>query len=281
MITITTAAALKEVLLQNRLQKKSIGFVPTMGALHQGHLWLIKEAMANNHLVICSIFVNPTQFNQVADFEKYPVTTAADKALLTQAGTHLLFLPAVEEIYPNGLLHLKQYPLGYLATVLEGAYRPGHFQGVCNVMDKLLTLIQPNNLYMGQKDYQQCMVVKKLIEILQVHTTLHTCPTLREADGLAMSSRNMRLNTNERKQAVEIATTLKNIKQHIKPGNLNTLINHHVQHLTGKGFKVDYIALANAATLELVNEWDGNTKLVALAAAYLNEVRLIDNMLIN
>ena len=257
------------------------GFVPTMGALHQGHISLVTKAKKENALVICSIFVNPTQFNNSKDFEKYPSTIEKDIDMLEKAGCDILFLPSVAEIYPDGINNQQHYDLGYLETLLEGKFRPGHFQGVCQVVDRLLKIVQPQNLYLGQKDYQQCMVIKRLVEITGAKTELNICPTLREPDGLAMSSRNMRLTAEERQQAVKIFETLSFIKKEIKNGYLEDIKQRASDYLSAEGFVVDYVEIADADTLQLVENWNGNTKLVALAAAFLNEVRLIDNMILD
>ena len=281
MILVKKAVHLAESLASVRALGQSIGFVPTMGALHPGHLSLLQASRSGNQFTVCSIFVNPTQFNDPKDFEKYPVTIEKDLDLLENAGVDLVFLPTVTDIYPGGTSHLPSYELGYLETILEGYYRPGHFQGVCQVMHRLLELVGANDLYMGQKDYQQCMVIKKLLELTGIPTQLHTCPTLREADGLAMSSRNMRLKEDERKQAVQISAELTRIKQTLQPGPLRSVCEAAEQSLTENGFKVDYVALAAADNLELLEEWDGQRQLVVLAAAWLQEIRLIDNMLIH
>jgi pantoate--beta-alanine ligase len=264
------------------LQKseKKTGFVPTMGALHQGHISLIATARAASDVVVSSIFVNPTQFNDPADFEKYPNTIEQDIYALEKAGCDVLFLPAVSEIYPDGLQEKRHYELGYLETVLDGAFRPGHFQGVCRVVDKLLTIVQPDKLFLGQKDYQQCMVIKKLLSLMSLHSDIVICPTLRENDGLAMSSRNMRLTKADRKKASLIYEALCFIKSNIRPGGLQELKKEATEMLTNGGFRVDYIAVADAQNLALLDTWDGQTPLVVLAAAFLNEVRLIDNLLI-
>jgi pantoate--beta-alanine ligase len=259
----------------------SIGFVPTMGALHTGHISLIRASKQKNTLTAACIFVNPAQFNDKKDFEKYPVTIDKDIELLISAGCDVLLLPSVEEVYPDGYNQPSHFELGYLETILEGKFRPGHFQGVCKVMNRLLDIVKPDNLYMGQKDYQQCMVVKRLIDNMKIPTVLHTCPILREADGLAMSSRNTRLNTQERKRAVAISVALNFIKENIKPGNLTGIIDKSISMLTNEQFMVDYVAIADAQTLQLVNHWDGKQKIVALIAAFQDEVRLIDNMLLN
>jgi pantoate--beta-alanine ligase len=280
MILIKQVSRLSQLLSRKADKASDVGFVPTMGALHAGHLSLLEAAKLGNDLVVCSIFVNPTQFNDPADFAKYPVTIEKDIELLEKAGVDILFLPTVEEVYPTGTNHLPLYQLGFLETVLEGKFRPGHFQGVCQVMHRLLELVKADHLYMGQKDYQQCMVIEKLLKLTGIPTILHTCATRREPDGLAMSSRNTKLSATERKQAVAISGVLKTITQTVQAGPLEPIVLAAEQALGENGFKVDYVAIAAADTLELVEEWDGQRPLVTLAAAYLNEVRLIDNMLI-
>ncbi len=266
-------------------QKKGlrVGFVPTMGALHPGHIPLIQSSKKDNNSTISSIFVNPTQFNDPKDFAKYPVTIEKDILQLEQAGCDTLLLPSVEEIYPKGTTLKTQYELGKIETLLEGKYRPGHYQGVCQVVHRLLDIVQPNNLYLGQKDYQQCMVIARLVELMSKKKDIHIniCPTLREADGLAMSSRNMRLNAEERQKAVLIIRSLSYIKENIGSNGIESIKNKANAMLTNEGFRVDYIEIADAKTLEPASNWDGNQKLVALVAAYLNEVRLIDNLVLN
>jgi len=266
-----------------RKKRKKIGFVPTMGALHKGHISLIESSSKSNQVTVCSIFVNPTQFNDPKDYEKYPVTIEKDIELLENAGCDVLFMPSVTEMYPEGLGLPMHYDLGYLETILEGKFRPGHFQGVCVVVHKLLEKVLPDNLYLGQKDYQQCMVITKLVDLigLKNEITINICPTLREPDGLAMSSRNIRLKEDERKKAVAIFQSLRFIRDNLKKGDLSVLKHEANSLLTKNGFKTDYIEIAGANDLSLVNEWDGKIKLVAVAAAFLNEVRLIDNMLLN
>jgi len=256
------------------------GFVPTMGALHKGHISLVTKAKKEADVVISSIFINPTQFNDPKDFDKYPVTLDKDIYVLEKAGCDVLFLPAVAEMYPEGLQSPKKYELGYLETVLDGAFRPGHFQGVCQVVEKLVRIVQPNKLFLGQKDYQQCMVIKKLVGLLGVNTTIIIAPTKRELDGLAMSSRNTRLTEADRARASLIYKTLQMIKQEIKPGDISELKTKAITILTAESFKVDYIEIAAADNLQLLDHWDGVTPLVALAAAFIGEVRLIDNLLL-
>lgn len=282
MILYKKITDLHKYLDTQRQNGKSIGFVPTMGALHDGHLSLIEEAKKENDLVVCSIFVNPTQFNDPRDFEKYPVTIDRDIALIEPAGCDVLFLPVVQEMYPVGVKTGRHYDLGYLETLLEGKYRPGHFQGVCMVVHRLLEIVMPDNLYLGQKDYQQCMVITRLAELLHLSDKIkiNICPTLREPDGLAMSSRNMRLSKEERQKAVTIYQCLIEIKEQLKQGELHQLKEKVLSRLVQAGFKPDYAEIADAANLQPAETWDGKQQLVALIAAYLNEVRLIDNMIL-
>jgi pantoate--beta-alanine ligase len=283
MILFKKVADLRKHLAGLHLAGQKTGFVPTMGALHSGHISLITLAKQQNNYAVCSIFVNPTQFNDPADFEKYPITIEKDIAMLEEAGCDILFLPTVKEMYPDDSYKMASYQLGYLETILDGKYRPGHFQGVCMVVHRLLDIVHPDILYLGQKDYQQCMVISKLIELIGVDkpTKVNIAPTLREEDGLAMSSRNMRLTVQERKEAIAIFEALSYIQKNLQPGNLLLLKQEAANQLIAKGFKPDYVEIAAADTLILLDQWDGKQKLVALAAAFLNDVRLIDNLLLN
>jgi len=281
MIIFKKPTTLQSFLQNKRSVQKKIGFVPTMGALHAGHISLVEAARKENSIVVASIFVNPTQFNDPEDFKKYPITLDKDIKLFEAAGCDAVFIPSVNDIYPNSTNNLKHYDLGFLETVLEGKFRPGHFQGVCQVVHRLLEIVLPDNLYLGQKDYQQCMVIKRLVEIIGLDIKINICPTLREEDGLAMSSRNMRLNEEERKTATTISAALRYIKENIKNGDISTVKHEAQQMLLKKGFKIDYVEIADANTLELLDYWDGKRKIVALAAAFLGNVRLIDNMVLN
>lgn len=282
MILFKKAEDLHNYLEEQYKKGKQIGFVPTMGALHNGHASLIEKSVKENELTVCSIFVNPTQFDDPKDFENYPVTIEKDIYQLESNGCDILFLPTVEEIYPEGTDQKKNYDLGYLETVLEGKFRPGHFQGVCMVMERLLKIVLPDNLYLGQKDYQQCMVVKRLITLINLRKKVEVviCPTLREPDGLAMSSRNVRLNEEERKNATAIFQSLTFLKENLQPGELNELKKKAETILINKKFKIDYLEIADANSLELLNNWDDKRDAVALIAAYMNEVRLIDNLIL-
>lgn len=268
---------LQDQLRKIRAKGQTIGFVPTMGALHQGHISLIGASERQNHFSVCSIFVNPTQFNDPGDFKKYPVTIDRDILLLEKSGTGILFLPSVSEIYPDGQASETHYELGALEKVLEGQYRPGHFQGVCQVVERLLRIVQPDELFLGRKDYQQCMVIAKMIELQQLGVKVQICETLRESNGLAMSSRNMRLSEAEREKAGLISQTLAWMKTVLQPGRIPAICDEARQKLESAGFRVDYIEITTEQ-LENAENWDGRSPLVGLAAAFLGEVRLIDNM---
>lgn len=278
MILFKKTDDLHRYLARKRNAYQKIGFVPTMGALHEGHLSLLEKSTRFNECTVCSIFVNPTQFNDPADFKKYPVTLEKDISLLEHQKTDILFLPGVDEIYHDGTTQQHHYDLGEIEHKLEGHYRPGHFQGVCQVMHRLLNIVQPDNLYMGRKDYQQCMVIKKLQALIDSQSVLHVCATQREADGLALSSRNLRLNEQARAAAPAIYQALLQIKRGLQTGPLAPLVSEAKKLLEQHGFRIDYVTVADSTTLDEVQEWDGRQSLTALIAAYIHEVRLIDNM---
>ncbi len=278
-------AALQEVINTQKQTNHTIGFVPSMGALHEGHIALIAASKQAGNFTVCSIFVNPTQFNNQEDFEKYPVSIEADIALLIHYRCDVLFLPSVSEMYPNnGLKLTKPYPLGALENVLEGQYRPGHFQGVCQIVERLLTIIHPHHLYMGSKDYQQFMVISFLLQFNPALSTiqLHLQPTVREQSGLAMSSRNRRLSDENLKKAAALYQSLLFVKAHILQFTIPELEHLVTQMLLKAGFeKVDYISIADANTLMSIASVQPNQPAVVLAAAYIQGVRLIDNLMLN
>ena len=280
MIIIKHLTLLSEFIATQHASGKRVGFVPTMGALHAGHLDLVRISGSQCDVTVCSIFINPTQFNDPADFQKYPQTLDRDILLLERFAADVLFLPGVADLYPQGTGNLETYTLGNLETILEGKFRPGHFQGVCQVMSRLLKLVRPQRLFMGQKDYQQCMVVNKLLEQLDMGVELIKCPTVREADGLAMSSRNLRLMAEQRAIAPVIYQTLKTAAEKIRTGSFAAIQEHAMAALKKHGFRPDYFEIADAATLEPAMAFDPGVALVVLVAAFLGEVRLIDNLLV-
>ncbi len=281
MIVFKTVELLQNYISKQKKESKEIGFVPTMGALHAGHISLIEASKEKNLLTVCSIFVNPTQFNDPKDFENYPITIEADILLLEENNCDVLFLPSMNEIYPSHL-STKKYPLGFLETVLEGKYRPGHFQGVCQVVDRLLQIVNPHFLFLGQKDFQQCKVIELLIQLQQIPTHLIICETQRELNGLAMSSRNKRLQATEIEKATNIYKALNIVKQKIEEQPLSTLKEEAIDFLLNNGFeKVDYIDVCDATTLKSISAYEKNKPTVIVVAAFLNGIRLIDNILLS
>lgn len=257
---------------------KTIGFVPTMGALHQGHISLVKQSLADGCYTVCSIFINPRQFTNADDLEKYPRTTEQDLMLLENAGCDLVFMPSVEEVFPAGY-EPPDYHLGYLDKILEGAFRPGHFHGVCQVVDRLLQMVEPHKMYIGQKDFQQCMVLKKLMELTGRKTEVCILPTMREDDGLAMSSRNLRLTPEQRAKAPALFKALQMVAEGVHL-TLPEAEKRAEEFLVSLGFEVDYLVTADRATLEVLENWQ-QKPMVILTAAFLDDVRLIDNLLLD
>jgi len=282
MILFKQADDLRQYLDSCRARGLSWGFVPTMGALHQGHISLINASQAKEDLTVCSIFVNPTQFNQPEDFEKYPVTTDADVELLAIANCDVLFLPSATEIYPEGPAEVTVPDLGKLDTILEGAFRPGHFRGVYQVMKRLLQVVKPDGLYMGQKDYQQCLVVDRLLGDLSPVPTIrfYKEPTIRELDGLARSSRNRRLSAASRQRAPAIFQALQFVRKNKAEGWIK-LKEQGWQIISDAGMEPEYFELADAVTLEPREKIEPDGRNIVLVAAWIDGVRLIDNLLID
>ncbi|MEO6831072.1 MAG: pantoate--beta-alanine ligase [Chitinophagaceae bacterium] len=266
----------------NKASEK-IGFIPTMGALHRGHTSLIHQAKNDGLMTVCSIFVNPTQFNDPEDFKKYPVSLEADIELLLEAECDVLFLPDVSTVYPQGTEATLTYDFGALENILEGAHRPGHFRGVGQVVARLINLVGPDFLYLGQKDFQQCMIIGKLIELMgkENKIKLRVCPTVREADGLAMSSRNRRLSESQRSLSATIYQCLVSIESKAENATFSLAQKECVELLEKKGFRPEYVALADADTLEGLSDYDASRKMVALIAAWIGKIRLIDNMVLH
>jgi pantoate--beta-alanine ligase len=281
MIVFKKIEALKKYLQKQKQIGNSTGFVPTMGALHAGHLSLITQSRQKASITVASIFVNPTQFNDANDFEQYPSTIDKDLILLEKAGCDVVFLPSVKEMYPNGLASTTHYELGELENILEGKYRPGHFQGVAQVVHRLLEIVSPDFILIGQKDYQQCMVIKKLAQLIHSPVQVITSNTHREDSGLAMSSRNLRLSPTLLHHAAAINKMLLYTKENYSKQSTAALQQYATNYLLQNGFdKVDYVAIADANTLQPVTT-NQQSNVVALIAAYIGDVRLIDNMIIN
>jgi pantoate--beta-alanine ligase len=274
----TTKKSLAEHLKQSRMAGKRIGVVPTMGALHQGHLSLIAQAQQLSDEVICSIFVNPTQFNDPKDLEKYPRPIASDIEKLEQAGCDTLFNPEVTEMYVgNEQWHLE---IGELEHLLEGEFRPGHYQGVTQVVFKLFDIIQPDVAFFGQKDYQQFLVIQKMVELLQLPVKLVMCPILRETDGLAMSSRNIHLSAEDRQHALILSKTLNWLKTNFDLSKIPFLTHECEAMINAEpGVQLEYFKICNGDNLHPADQ--STQKIVALVAAKVGHTRLIDNVIIS
>lgn len=278
MDVITSISALRTCVQQWRLSGLSTALVPTMGNLHAGHIALVRKALAVADRVIVSIFVNPLQFSAGEDYQRYPRTLPADQAQLMQAGVHLLFTPTVTDLYPHGIEISTYVKVPQLSDILCGATRPGHFMGVATIVSKLFNLVQPDKALFGQKDYQQWLVIQRMVADLWMPITLLSVPTVREQDGLAMSSRNCYLNTQERAIAPHLFKTLNEIRSHLVAGqrNLQQLETQAFAQLATLGFKPDYVAIRNAIDLAVptptTHTW------AVLTAAYLGQARLIDNI---
>ena len=262
---------------RQREMGKKIGFAPTMGALHEGHLSLYKAAKKENDEVISSIFVNPTQFNNPDDFQKYPKTLEKDLELLEKAGVDAVYVPNVEEMYPDGL-NSKKYDFDGLENEMEGKYRPGHFDGVGTIVEELFRQVQPHNAYFGEKDYQQLAIIKKMVEKTKLPVKIHGVPTLREEDGLAMSSRNVRLTETQRKEATIIYETLAKVKEWFKVISLEEIKQKVTDIFRNSNFELEYFVIADEETLKEANAIDENREYRAFIVAYAGDVRLIDNM---
>jgi pantoate--beta-alanine ligase len=276
----TRAGALDRYLNKVRSRGGKIGFVPTMGALHEGHLALARRAREENDIAVCSIFVNPTQFNDPDDLARYPRMPQRDAELLAGKGVDALFLPSEAEVYPLGIDWTLSLDLGALDQVLEGAFRPGHFAGVAMVMKRLLDILAPDRLYMGQKDYQQTLVVRRLIEQLRIPTALIVCPTVREADGLAMSSRNQRLSPEYRQLAPALYQALLSARRAAAHWPAPALEERGASELARAGLRPEYFAVVEGGTLAPVRSLDEVDAAVACAAAWAGDIRLIDNIVI-
>ncbi len=277
MITFSKISDINNFVREQRNNGKTIGFVPTMGALHKGHLELMKQAKQENDFLVVSIFVNPIQFNNPEDLKKYPRDVNKDKELLENIGCDVLFAPTVEEMYPENVT--KKYNFGSLETVMEGASRPGHFNGVAIVVSKLFEIVQPHKVYFGEKDYQQLAIIKKLVETEQLPVEIIPCPIVREADGLAMSSRNERLTDEEKATAPYIYQTLKFAKKGsdtICPGPLKQMVVNMFK--ARDEFDLEYFELADDENLQPISSWSSSPGILAFVVVKLGNVRLIDNI---
>ena len=277
MLIVKRVKDLENHLKKARKQGLKVGFVPTMGALHKGHISLIETSRKRCKLTVCSIFVNPTQFTDAADLEKYPRPIADDIQKLEGAGCDILFNPPVNQMYAdNEQWHLN---IGELEYLLEGKFRPGHYQGVTQVVYKLFNIIMPDRAYFGQKDYQQVLVVRKMVELLNMPVTLVMCPIEREPDGLAMSSRNIHLTADDRKHALILSKALNITKENFDSNYIEKIQEYAIQMITHEpGVQLEYFEIVDGNTL---HEADKDTQnIVALVAARVGNTRLIDNVII-
>lgn len=274
-------APLKAFLRDLKCQGKSIGLVPTMGALHNGHVSLVRASKAANQITVSSIFVNPVQFNNRNDLVKYPRTIEKDTKLLQSEGCDVLFNPENLEMYPKE--SILKLDFGHLDKTLEGHFRPGHFSGVALVVSKLFNIVEPDDAYFGQKDWQQFAIIQKLTEELNFNIRLHSVATLREADGLALSSRNLRLTAEEREMATVFYKSLSQAKIALKEGKSLGEVKSAIQRFVGHhpGVQMEYFELVDSKNLNVLENVDQSTKPILCIAGYVGEIRLIDNMFID
>lgn len=281
MLILHQAAHVQQWQSARRFTRHTIGFIPTMGALHEGHLALVTAALNRGDQPVVSIFVNPTQFNDASDLAKYPRTPANDAQLLIGAGADVLFLPDVPEIYPPGKDITVPFDFHPLDTVMEGRFRPGHFKGVATVVKRLLELVNPHRLYLGQKDFQQVSVIAELLRRIHSRVELVRCPTVRAADGLALSSRNQRLTPADRAAAPAIYQVLNDVKTAFLSGeNADALQSRALEKLQSAGLRPEYLEIVDGRTLQPLAKLNGHPFAVACLAAWAGEVRLIDNVII-
>jgi pantoate--beta-alanine ligase len=278
MITVKSREELRKLLEKQREEGKVVGFAPTMGALHEGHISLIEISRQNSDLTVCSIFVNPTQFNDKADLERYPKMPEKDALMLQKACCDILFLPEVSEIYPEKDKRL--FDFGHLDKILEGAHRPGHFNGVAQVVSRLFEIVHPDKAFFGSKDYQQLLIIKELVKKLELNIEIVACPTLREKDGLAMSSRNMLLSAKERKAASLIPAIMQEGKALFKKGASIGEIRKFVKEKLSEDpiYKLDYYEICDASSLLPLTAFSSNVKSISLIACFVGKIRLIDNL---
>lgn len=269
---------LSDYILKIKENRQKIGFAPTMGALHEGHLSLYEKARKENDIVISSIFVNPTQFNNPEDLEKYPRTIEKDIELLQQTqNVDAVYIPQIEDIYSNGL-ERKNYDFEGLENEMEGKFRPGHFDGVGTVVEELFRQVQPNNAYFGEKDFQQLMIIKKLVEKLSLPINIIGMPIYREKNGLAMSSRNMRLTSEQRESAKIIFETLVKVKDLSHQQTLDKIHQFVENTFKNSDFELEYFIIANENTLREISEIESNETYRAFIVVVIDGVRLIDNI---
>ena len=279
MIVFKKIVDLQDALARAREKHQSIGFVPTMGALHAGHASLVQRAVGDNDISVVSIFLNPTQFNDKSDLEHYPQTFEADCKLLESVGATYVFAPSVEEMYPTADTRVFDFPP--VTTVMEGEKRPGHFNGVCQVVSRLFDIVQPDRAYFGEKDWQQIAVVKRLVQFMGSNIDIIECPIVRETSGLAMSSRNERLTADERKLAANIYKTLKESLEMAKTHALEDTRQWVIKEINmHEGLEVEYFAIVDGQTLTDIGNWEDSDDVVGCITVYCGKtpIRLIDHI---
>lgn len=277
MKVIETIKALQAELSAQKAAGKQVGLVPTMGALHAGHASLVKRCVAENDVTVVSIFVNPTQFNDKNDLVKYPRTLEADCRLLEEAGADIAFAPSVDEIYPEP--DTRTFSYAPLDTVMEGAFRPGHFNGVCQIVSKLFDMVQPHRAYFGEKDFQQMAIIREMVRQMNYPLEIVGCPIVREADGLAMSSRNTRLSADERKTALNISRLLFESREYAKSHTLAETKQYVEEGIAAvEGLRLEYYEVVDARTMQTVREWSDAEDIVGCITVFCGDVRLIDNI---
>lgn len=279
MKVINTVVELRQLLKELRSQGKTVGYVPTMGALHRGHLSLVKQCLADNDICVVSIFVNPTQFNNKEDLVKYPRDLERDCELLEQTDDSIIvFAPTVEEVYPEP--DTRQFDFGQLDKVMEGKFRPGHFNGVAQVVSRFFDIIKPDKAYFGEKDYQQLSIIRQMVSQLQLPVQIVAMPIVREQSGLALSSRNERLTENQRTIAINISKVLFESSQWIDKYSVKETIEKVQSAINSfEGMEVEYFEIVNGKTLQPVTNWEQCDCIVGCIAVFCGDVRLIDNVL--
>lgn len=277
MIVVTTTDELQERLSPLRSEGRSIGFVPTMGALHAGHASLVEQCVADNDVAVVSIFVNPTQFNDKNDLIHYPRTLDADLKLLEPLGVTVVFAPGVEDVYPEE--DTRQFDFGMLDKVMEGRHRPGHFNGVAQVVSRLFDLVNPKRAYFGEKDFQQVAIICAMVQQLGLPVEIIAMPIVREADGLALSSRNARLTAGQRKLAVKISEALTKSRNFVTRCSVEDTIKQVVDEINSNdGLQVEYFEIVDGNNLQSISEWQNAEYAVGCITVFCGEIRLIDNI---
>ena len=280
MILFKKVSDLKKFVETQRLNGKSIGFSPTMGALHEGHMALLHASQEVCDISIVSIFVNPTQFNDPEDLKKYPRTEGNDLAMLDKEGCDVVFMPGVEDVYPKNLPETNRLDLQGLDTVMEGAFRPGHFDGVVQVVKRLLDIVTPDKLFMGQKDFQQFTIIDFMIDQYDLPVELVVVPIVRESSGLAKSSRNVRLSEAAKEKATAIYKGLVGLSSALSTKSLDVVEGEFLKNLEANGLEPEYLCIVDGKSLQAITDFSKAEYVVACTAAWIEGVRLIDNMIL-